>query len=235
MPSYREILNGILKECRAYEQHSHQYGSADVSERIEDIWQTIFRFGSFGSIDNEIEGSSLVDPKSDVVKNLLYVHSMNNFISTEMNRAALEKDESKVESLGPFAYALSRILTSAERKRQERGAMSDEDYTDLYRATTLTEAELQAYRAELGHEISLQGYISTTMSKDSALQALPDDQPDDTVPVLFTIKWKGATNCFRLNTEEYSAYHGDGEVLLNDGPKVTVLSVQELKQDGINS
>ena len=235
MPSYREILNGILKECRAYEQHSHQYGSADVSERIEDIWQTIFRFGSFGSIDNEIEGSSLVDPKSDVVKNLLYVHSMNNFISTEMNRAALEKDDTKVDSLGPFAYALSRILTSAERRRDDRSAVSDADYTDLYRATTLTEAELQAYRAELGQEITLQGYISTTTSKDSALEALQGDQPDAQVPVLFTIKWKGATNCFSLNTQEYSAYHTGGEVLLNDGPKVTVLSVQELKQEGRNS
>ena len=55
MPSYREILNGILRECRAYEQRNHHLYTADVSDRIEDIWQTIFGFGSFRMIDNEIE------------------------------------------------------------------------------------------------------------------------------------------------------------------------------------
>jgi len=45
-----------------------------------------------------------------VTQTLLYIHSMETFIYKDLKKASLNKDISKVKSLGPYAYALSTIL-----------------------------------------------------------------------------------------------------------------------------
>ena len=45
-----------------------------------------------------------------VTQTLLYIHSMETFIYKDLKKASLNKDISKVKTLGPFAYAMTRIL-----------------------------------------------------------------------------------------------------------------------------
>ena len=59
----------------------------------------------------------LKDFNHPVTKKLIYIHSMETFIFTDMKKASLEKDETKIPTLGPYAAALSYILGNASRSR----------------------------------------------------------------------------------------------------------------------
>ena len=52
----------------------------------------------------------LSDPTSQVVALILYVYQMENYCYSELNRAARFKDSSKLQTLGPYAYALGWII-----------------------------------------------------------------------------------------------------------------------------
>ena len=43
------------------------------------------------------------DPNSILTKSILFMYSMETFLPYTLNKAEREMDESKIESLGPFA------------------------------------------------------------------------------------------------------------------------------------
>ena len=47
---------------------------------------------------------------------LLYLHTQETFLHKDLKKASLEKDQSKIMTLGPYALALSYILTYAKSK-----------------------------------------------------------------------------------------------------------------------
>ena len=52
----------------------------------------------------------LSDPSQNLVKTLIYIYSMESFISKELNRASRSKDIEKIKMYGPLASALSFII-----------------------------------------------------------------------------------------------------------------------------
>jgi hypothetical protein len=48
--------------------------------------------------------------KHPVTKKLLYIHTMETFIYSELKQASLSKDDSRIPTLGPYAAALSYIV-----------------------------------------------------------------------------------------------------------------------------
>ena len=44
--------------------------------------------------------------ETELTKNIFFIYSMESFICYEMNRACREKDESKVDTLGPIAFII---------------------------------------------------------------------------------------------------------------------------------
>ncbi len=52
-----------------------------------------------------------------VTKALLYIHSMETFIYKDLKHASLNKDKSKIPTLGPYAAALSFIVRNAHKSR----------------------------------------------------------------------------------------------------------------------
>ena len=81
-----------------------------------------------------------------------------------------------------------------------------------------------------GNKIHLQGFTSTTLERDNALDFTVDyenleiDDPEKQ-PLLVEIVVSGKQQCFYLNNYELSAYPGEKEVLLQDGLQYQVVSV----------
>ena len=44
---------------------------------------------------------------------MVYIHSMETFIYKDLKKASLNKDITKVKTLGPYAYVLGEILNKA--------------------------------------------------------------------------------------------------------------------------
>ena len=57
------------------------------------------------------------DPDSEITKLVLLIYSMETFIPYELNRASRDKDQSKIQTLGPFACILKYIIESANANR----------------------------------------------------------------------------------------------------------------------
>ena len=53
------------------------------------------------------------------VKLLIYIYTMETFIFREMNKASRSKDLEKIKFYGPFASALSFIIHSGNRSKEE--------------------------------------------------------------------------------------------------------------------
>ena len=45
---------------------------------------------------------------------LLYLHTQETFLYKDLKKASIEKDQSKIMTLGPYALALGYILTKAK-------------------------------------------------------------------------------------------------------------------------
>jgi hypothetical protein len=45
-----------------------------------------------------------------VTQKLLYIYSMETFIYSELKKASLKKDDTRIPTLGPYAAALSYIV-----------------------------------------------------------------------------------------------------------------------------
>ena len=55
----------------------------------------------------------LFNPDHLVTQTLLYIHAMETFIYKDLKKASLEKDITKVKTLGPYAFVLSEILENS--------------------------------------------------------------------------------------------------------------------------
>ena len=62
---------------------------------------------------NEIKPSDIDNPDSSLAKSILFLYSMETFLYSSLNKADREGDASKIQTLGPFAFALMFISASA--------------------------------------------------------------------------------------------------------------------------
>ena len=61
-------------------------------------------------MNKKIDDEILLDPEHPVTHTLIYIHSMETFIYHDLKKASLNKDISKVKTLGPYAYSITFIL-----------------------------------------------------------------------------------------------------------------------------
>ena len=71
------------------------------------------------------------DYNHSVTKSLIYMHSMQTFLFSELKRASFEKDESRIPSLGPYAAALSFIICNAHKSRLNASKENRKKYSNL--------------------------------------------------------------------------------------------------------
>ncbi len=81
-------------------------------EIYKDAWKAIFKIGTQDFDLNEpLTYKILYNLNHKVTQTLLYIHSMETFIYKDLKKACLQKDITKVKTLGPYAAVMGRILT----------------------------------------------------------------------------------------------------------------------------
>lgn len=89
----------------------------------------------------------------------------------------------------------------------------------------MTEEEINEFIAMIGKEINLLGYTSTSLDQNVAKSFTWENTTSGHSKVFFHIKWKKPGDHYFLNS---GAYDSEKEVLLYDGVKVWVHSVETI-------
>ena len=58
-------------------------------------------------MNKRIDTKILFDSTHPVTQTLIYIHSMETFIYSDLKKASLNKDIKKVKTLGPYACAIT--------------------------------------------------------------------------------------------------------------------------------
>ncbi len=128
-----------------------------------------------------------------------------------LNKAEREKDASKVESLGPFAFSLSMISLLAYFKILK----DNRKFDSVYRGVRLHSKIFDEYKVD--KEIELRGFLNTSLNKEIAYSYMFKGLKKDEVPVLFQIDNINEIpyfNNFILDNSEYSLFTYEQEVLV---------------------
>jgi len=164
-PSLAQIFFGIMMEAREHlrETSGCPEGGKELlkaQENMCEIWTQISMLPEI-PIDREapLTREILSDPSHPVTTLLLRLYSFECFLYGTLNKAQRFGDQSKVQSLGPYAHALHYIM---EEAGDNRGDIKKEDLEDLdlYRGCCMTEDQIQKYRDAIpeGHSIQLFGH-----------------------------------------------------------------------------
>ena len=106
----------------------------------------------------------------------------------------------------------------------------------VYRGLQTSQEEL-GRQFKLGDTVNLLGFTSTSLSMERALEFATEgidlSSSAQKVAILLEITVRGANQFFSLNSDEYSSYPDEQEVLLQEGIKYRVLAIEEttVKQD----
>ena len=119
------------------------------------------------------------------------------------------------------------IIDEANPSRQDRitGPL------ELFRGLKLDKEEVNMYKGLARRKASYQmlGYTSTSRNKGEAIKfAIEDVQPDQS-PVIFRIRMQNESGkyMFSMDSEAYSMYPEEEEVLIQQGLPFTVMAVEE--------
>ena len=93
-PTLLEIRDGIIFESNL------RLSSEDEKLQHELIWRKLF------SQEKRLQWQALEDPSYESVTQILYIYSLETFLPEALNKATIEKDASKIATLGPFAKVL---------------------------------------------------------------------------------------------------------------------------------
>ena len=166
---------------------------------------------------------------------MLTLYTQDGWLFKELNSGSKEGDQAKVDTLGPFAYAFGQIIIDAACRRTDIPDLKElleVKGTKLYRGTALTKQELQKYKDLIGKKdeygypelMALTGFISTSMDRTQAETFAWSNKDSGHEATLFEIMWKDR---FGYYVMDMSAFPHEREVLLVDGSKFSVMSVDQ--------
>ena len=77
-------------------------------------WRSFFRMEIQLDVNEILSYKEIQDPKYGVTKIIMFIYSMETHIPYDLNAASRNQDLSKIETLGPFAAALSYIVQGTD-------------------------------------------------------------------------------------------------------------------------
>ena len=81
-------------------------------------WLQIFNRFEMENLDKEIQWEEVEDPMSKIRQAILFIYQMDTFIPYAIDKAIREKDESKLNTLGPFSFLLRRIVFMEQKLKK---------------------------------------------------------------------------------------------------------------------
>ena len=181
----------------------------------------LFDLAKIDKFNKPLTPKILSNPKHKITKHLLYLYSMESFIYSDMNEACRKKDKSKIQYYGAYAAALSYIIYYANQNRKDDRLAGS---TKLYRGLKMTNLEISTYKK--GETCPLLGYTSTSKQFEFAKKFAFMEMVDGTTPVVLEIDFKGKRGLFEMS-DEFTAYPGEEEVLIQDGLKYEIIDNYE--------
>ena len=92
----------------------------------------------------------------------------------------------------------------------------------------MTSPEIKDYKDNTDDTITLFGYSSFSLKKNTAMSFMWENATSGHHKVLFHLKWKSGASHYFLNA---GAYDHEEEVLIMDGCQVLVTSVSEVSDE----
>lgn len=133
---------------------------------------------------------------------------METIVHRAVNRAAINRDESKRNSIGRFASCLSKALQYAERNKVD----CPEEQVTLYRGVILPDrSQIAKYQSRVGKVVNMRGYTSAYRDKEAAVAMALNRGgcPSHSPSVVFEMVLpRGGQSgfCFALNLPEHTIY-----------------------------
>ena len=179
------------------------------SKHVKLIWITFLKAAGVNDFDRVPNTS---DPEHPDVKAILFMYSLDSFLFDRLNQSSRDQDSSVVETLGPFAVALTKIINRVERNRKDK-------FTDpfvCYRGISLPIIKIRQWEQQ--KMISLDGYISSTLDEKMAVffGMKSRERQEGNALVLLKIHVQNEKQMLyiSLNREDYSCYVEEKEILL---------------------
>ena len=127
------------------------------------LWNQIMR-RDLPHPDRTLRARILSDLKDPTTQHLIKLYTKECFLYRELNMTTRQKIDENIEYFGPFAAAFGQIVNSFSRKCEfpAEGLV-------LYRGTQVSLKKLkQDYN--IGNQVTLQGFTSTSLDKRIAAQ-----------------------------------------------------------------
>ncbi len=126
LPSMAEMTQGILTEALKYHKgkqintsDNKQYMDSDqYLENIQKTWEHIFRESGLSEVsDSRLDMLSGITGK--LSQAICFIYSLDTFLPALLDHTLYHRDYSKVDTLGPFACLLSKILQCKNKMKDE--------------------------------------------------------------------------------------------------------------------
>lgn len=113
--SWATIINGVIQE------NLKVLGEMNGAKTPEGVYQVKLIWRSFANVAG-IEDLKVVpvtdDPQHKHVKAILFMYSLESFLFKRINQSSRDQDLDAIETLGPYAVALSKVINQVESKRK---------------------------------------------------------------------------------------------------------------------
>ena len=94
------------------------------------------------------------DPQNQITTLILYIYSFQSFIPSALNQASRYEDDSKVQSLGPFEFMISKILELSPSRRTDISSETRDKFQrqgiTLFKGSSVTQSQLQFFSQMVG-------------------------------------------------------------------------------------
>uniref|UniRef100_A0A7S3FTP5 NAD(+)--protein-arginine ADP-ribosyltransferase n=1 Tax=Strombidium rassoulzadegani TaxID=1082188 RepID=A0A7S3FTP5_9SPIT len=159
------------------------------------------------------------------------MYTMESFLYREVNRASRERDVSKVETLGPYAWVLRKIVEVGQLLRKK--SKWEDSQLILFRGLGIFREQLEDIikAKEQQSFIILEGFQSSSLKKSVAeVFALQQrNKVNGRVPCVYLIEFFDSLFYFDMNSKVFSAFYtSEREILLMDGLQYQVINVKDL-------
>ena len=110
----------------------------EAKANLKEAWEDLISLADVPDKDKQLTRNELDDPNHPVTALILYICQMQCFVLPEINRAIQTQDQTKVKTLGPFDWALDRIIGGAQRRRTDIEKYDCSKQQDLWRCGGMT-------------------------------------------------------------------------------------------------
>lgn len=234
----QKVLDGILREQKIWNQNlgGNKVNRDTLLESQNEGWRLMFQAANLTDEDikmiiNQEESEEADEARSKIIK--FYTQETNLY--TAINTASQFRDESKIQTLGPYVYLLFMSLkyededSNLDKKLEKIEAVKRKELKEtgykyiemmkLYRGLTLPEDAIQFYhkKQEDRGVFRFNGFTSTTVNKQIAIQFATQNSKEGSVPVIFEIYLRpnGFGKQF-LDDKTLTAFPNEEEVLVGD-------------------